>query len=128
MCGAPVRDKTVEYNVVSTTLMAIACLFVLVRLSYKKFFTRTELGLDDWFIFLALLNCVPSAIINVSMLSHNGLGRDIWTLTPEQITSFAKAFFIITILYFSEVFVLKLSLLFFYLVCRSRFDSTLYRH
>ncbi|KAK6076408.1 CFEM domain-containing protein [Seiridium cupressi] len=115
MCGAPIRNKTVEYNVVSTTLMAIACLFVLVRLGYRKFFTSTDLGLDDWFIFLTLINCVPSAVINVSMLSANGLGRDIWTLTPDQITNFALGFWIITLLYFSEVFVLKLALLFFYL-------------
>lgn len=116
MCDAPIRDKTMEYNVVSTVLMTIACLFVLVRLAHRRFFTQTDLGLDDWFIFLALLNCVPSAVINVSMLSYNGLGRDIWTLTPDQITNFALAFWIITLLYFSEVFVLKLSLLFFYLV------------
>ncbi|KAH6651625.1 hypothetical protein BKA67DRAFT_692892 [Truncatella angustata] len=115
MCQAPIRNKTVEYNAVSTTLMAIACIFVLVRLGYKKFFTQIDLGLDDWFIFLTLINCVPSAVINVSLLSYNGLGRDIWTLTPDQITDFARAFFIITLLYFSEVFVLKLSLLFFYL-------------
>jgi hypothetical protein len=116
MCGAPVRSKTVEYNVVSTTLMATACFFVLVRLGYKKFCTATDLGLDDWFILITLINCVPSAVINVSMLSYNGLGRDIWTLTPDQITQFAMSFWIITLLYFSEVFVLKLSLLFFYLV------------
>lgn len=96
--------------------MGTACLFVLVRLGYKKFFTQIDLGLDDWFIFLTLINCAPSAVINVSMLSYNGLGRDIWTLTPEQITNFAMGFWIITLLYFSEVFVLKLSLLFFYLV------------
>lgn len=116
MCGAPVRDKSTEYTVVTTVLMSLACIFVLVRLGYRQFFTATDLGLDDWFILLTLLNCVPSAVINVSMLSKYGLGKDIWTLTPDEITSFARGFFIITLLYFSEVFVLKLSMLFFYLV------------
>lgn len=115
MCGAPVRDKSMEYTVVTTVLMSLACIFVLVRLGYRKFFTATDLGLDDWFILATLLNCVPSAVINVSMLSAYGLGRDIWTLTPDEITAFARGFFIITVLYFSEVFMLKLSLLFFYL-------------
>ncbi|KAI1867609.1 hypothetical protein JX265_007411 [Neoarthrinium moseri] len=115
MCGAPVRDKTTEYNIVSCTLMGFACAFVLIRLGYKKFFTRTDLGLDDWFILLTLLVCVPSAVINVDLLTANGLGKDIWTLKPDEIGDFAFAFFIITILYFTEVFVLKLSLLFFYL-------------
>ncbi|KAK7967343.1 CFEM domain-containing protein [Apiospora aurea] len=115
MCGAPVRDKRVMYNVVSCTLMAISCALVLVRVCYKKLCTTVELGLDDWFIFLALLNCVPSAFINVHLLTRNGLGKDIWTLTPEQIEGFAKGFYAITICYFSEVFLLKLSILFFYL-------------
>ncbi|KAI0126996.1 CFEM domain-containing protein [Xylariales sp. AK1849] len=115
MCGAPVRDKAVEYNVVSSTLMGTACLVVLVRLAYKQFFTSVDLALDDWFILLTLINAAPSAIINVSMLTANGLGKDIWTLTPDEITNFSIAFYIIAILYFSEVFVLKLSMLFFYL-------------
>ena len=95
--------------------MTLACVTVLIRLGYKKFFTAIDLGLDDWFILLALLNCVPSAVLNVTMLSKSGLGKDIWTLTPAEITEFAKAFWLITMLYFSEVFILKLSLLFFYL-------------
>ncbi|KAK8113112.1 hypothetical protein PG984_013638 [Apiospora sp. TS-2023a] len=115
MCGAPIRDKRSMYNYISCTLMAVACLFVVIRISYKKLCTTVELGLDDWFIFLALLNCVPSAIINVLLLTRNGLGKDIWTLTPDQIEGFAKGFYAITICYFSEVFLLKLSILFFYL-------------
>ncbi|KAK8003631.1 Galactose oxidase- beta-propeller [Apiospora arundinis] len=115
MCGAPIRDKRLEYNLISCTLMAISCALVIIRLCYKKLCTTVELGLDDWFIFAALLNCVPSAIINVHLLTRNGLGKDIWTLTPTQIEGFAKGFYAITICYFSEVFLLKLSILFFYL-------------
>ncbi|KAH8681898.1 hypothetical protein BX600DRAFT_447464 [Xylariales sp. PMI_506] len=115
ICGAPIRDKRLEYNIVSCTLMATACAFVLIRLGYKKFCTSIELGLDDWFILLTLINCAPAAVLNVKMLTGNGLGKDIWTLTPDEITQFALGFWIITLLYFSEVFVLKLSMLFFYL-------------
>ncbi|KAH9909669.1 hypothetical protein F4778DRAFT_8858 [Xylariomycetidae sp. FL2044] len=114
-CAAPIRDKAFQYNVVSCTLFAIALAFVLIRTVYTKFFTSKDLGLDDCFIILTLRNCVPSAVINVNMLAANGLGKDTWTLTPDQITGFAKGFYIITIMYFSEVFVLKLSMLFFYL-------------
>jgi hypothetical protein len=113
-CGAPVRNRSVEYNVVSTTLLSLASVMVIVRLVYKKFFMMNDLGLDDWFILLALIGAVPSAILNVALLSANGLGRDIWTLTPAMITDFSKAFYIVAILYFFEVFVLKLS-------CKSSF-------
>ncbi|KAI0020967.1 hypothetical protein F4780DRAFT_770413 [Xylariomycetidae sp. FL0641] len=114
-CGAPVRDKSTQYTVVSCTMFGVAVLVVLTRISYTQFFQTTGLGLDDLFIILTLLNCVPSAVINVAVLAANGLGRDIWTLTADQITQFAKGFYIITIMYFSEVFVLKLAMLFFYL-------------
>ena len=75
MCRAPVRNKTATYEVVSTILMALACATVLVRLGYKKFFTAIDLGLDDWFILLALLTCVPSAVLNVTTLTKSGLGK-----------------------------------------------------
>ncbi|ORY70520.1 uncharacterized protein BCR38DRAFT_422325 [Pseudomassariella vexata] len=114
LCGAPIRDKRVEYNVVSCTLISIAAVVVLFRLGYKKFFTSNDLGLDDWLILLTLISCIPSSALNVAMANY-GLGKDIWTLTPDMITSFAKLFYIIAILYFSEVFLLKLSMLFFYL-------------
>jgi hypothetical protein len=119
ICGAEVRDKGPELNVIEVVLVALACVFVAVRLGYKKFFTATELGLDDWFILLNLMLCVPAGILNVTLLTHNGLGKDIWTLTEDQITDFARGFWIITLLYFIEVFFIKLSMLFFYLV-RSR--------
>jgi hypothetical protein len=114
MCGAPVRDKSVMSNVVSITLMSVAFVVVLIRLASKKL-TSSELGLDDWAILSAIVVGIPSAVLNVVGLTANGLGRDIWTLTPEMITQFAMSFYIVSILYFAEVFILKLSLLFFYI-------------
>ncbi|KAI1498181.1 hypothetical protein F5X99DRAFT_339973 [Biscogniauxia marginata] len=115
LCGAPIRDRSFTYNAVSCVLIVVSGVFVLIRLGYTKFFSINSLGLDDLFILLTLINCLPSAVINTQVLTRHGLGRDIWTLTPDQITDFARGFWIITLLYFSEVFVLKLALLFFYL-------------
>lgn len=39
----------------------------------------------------------------MKVLTLNGLGRDIWTLKPEDITNFARGFYIIAIIYFNEV-------------------------
>lgn len=94
--------------------MVAATIVVLTRLIYKQFFTQVELGLDDWAILVTLFCCIPSAYFNVK-LADNGIGKDIWTLTPATITEFGFTFWVITILYFSEVFLLKLSILFFYL-------------
>lgn len=120
MCGAEVRDKSNEYVITELVLMITAIVFVIIRLVYRQFFTKTELGLDDWFILLTLAVSVPSAVMNVTFLAQYGLGKDVWTLTEDQITNFARGFYIITVFYFTEVFVLKLSILFFYLVRRPR--------
>lgn len=114
MCGAPVRDQSLESNITSVVLMSIACVVVFIRLGYQKL-TAGQLGMDDWFILCAALIGIPSAVLNVLGLTAHGLGRDIWTLTPEMITQFVMSFYIVSILYFAEVFILKLSLLFFYI-------------
>lgn len=114
MCNEPVRNKSLQYKVISLAMTTVACATVTTRILYK-FSTKIGLGLGDWFIVVVLLCCVPSAVINDIMLADQGLGQDIWTLRPEQITQFAAGFWAITLLYFTEVFMLKLCLLFFYL-------------
>jgi len=79
------------------------------------FLAGVGLTLDDWFMVLTLLSGIPSTIIVSLGAIPNGLGRDIWTLTPDQITNFGMFFFAMTVLYFAQVALLKMSLLFFYL-------------
>jgi hypothetical protein len=96
-------------------LTALSAVFVLSRLFCKQHLTKTDLDLDDWFIGLAFLFGIISATINVKTLTPNGLGKDVWTLTPDKITAFAKFFYIDAIFYFFDVALLKLSILFFYI-------------
>lgn len=58
-----------------------------MRLGFKLFIAKTGLGLDDWFILATILVGVPSSVITSEGLVPNGLGRDIWTLKPQQITN-----------------------------------------
>lgn len=53
--------------------------------------------------------------MNAYGLAPNGMGRDVWTLKPDQITSFGYYFYFVEVLYFFQVACLKLSLLCFYL-------------
>jgi hypothetical protein len=85
-----------------------------VRLS-STWFTHAEFGLDDYFIAITLAVGIPSSVLTVHGLTSNGLGRDIWTVKFEQITNFIHVFYAMEILYFAQVALLKLSLLFFYL-------------
>jgi hypothetical protein len=77
--------------------------------------TGATFWLDDVFISIVLLSGIPSSVLSVHGLTSNGLGRDIWTVTFEQLTSFLHVFYAMEVLYFSHVALLKLSLLFFYL-------------
>jgi hypothetical protein len=113
-CNAPVRNKTEYFRVVNIVLAVLSASCVLLRFVYKSVVTVYELGLDDWFILILLIAGVPSAIISDKGTAANGLGRDIWTLQPQQITNFIRFFYIMEVLYFFQVVLLKLSLLFFY--------------
>lgn len=97
-----------------SVLMGSAVIFVIIRTVYKQFLTQIGLGLDDWAAIGIILVCIPSSALNIK-LSQYGMGKDIWTLTPTQISNFAFTFYLTTFLYFAEVAILKLSLLFFYL-------------
>lgn len=114
VCDQPIRDKSGLYANISIVFGVLSAFFVLLRIFYKIVFTTTDLGVDDYLIFLTLLSGVPSSVINVRYLAANGLGRDIWTLTPSNIANFGHAFYVNEILYFLQVALLKLSLLFFY--------------
>lgn len=89
-CGVPVRDGGTHYNIVSVTLGVISGATILMRLGFKLFIAKTGLGLDDWFILATILVGVPSSVITSEGLIPNGLGRDIWTLKPQQITNVRK--------------------------------------
>lgn len=60
------------------------------------------------FIFVGL---VGASVIE----ARNGLGRDLWTLTPEQISSFLKIFWICSVLYTIALTLTKVSICFLYL-------------
>lgn len=90
-CGVPVRDEGTHYNIVSVTLGVISGATIIMRLGFKLFVAKTGLGLDDWFILATILVGVPSSVLTSEGLVPNGLGRDIWTLKPQQITNVSEA-------------------------------------
>ncbi|KAI5456755.1 hypothetical protein BGZ63DRAFT_517585 [Mariannaea sp. PMI_226] len=113
-CGAPIRDRSLQYEALSNGLGIVSGVFVVTRFAFKLW-SRLELGLDDWFILITILAGVPSTIITVHGTIANGLGRDVWTLSYASITRFGMFFYVMAVLYFLQVTLLKLALLFFYL-------------
>ncbi|KID70277.1 Extracellular membrane protein, CFEM domain protein, partial [Metarhizium brunneum ARSEF 3297] len=97
-------------------LCVITALLVVIRLLFKKFFSyRRELGADDWVILATVVIGVPCTIINKVGLTANGLGRDVWTIPVDQLIRFVMFFYIMEVLYLTEMALIKLSLSLFYL-------------
>ncbi|KAI4957024.1 hypothetical protein J4E86_005496 [Alternaria arbusti] len=96
-------------------MVCIAAAFVAMRFTFKATVSRMDFGYDDWCVLATLIAAIPSAIITVFGTVKNGLGQDLWTLTPTEITQMLQYFYIMAWLYFTQLMLLKLTLLFFYI-------------
>ncbi|KAH8667855.1 hypothetical protein BGZ61DRAFT_289313, partial [Ilyonectria robusta] len=123
-CEFPVRDKSRPYAIMAIALAAVAGLCVAQRFVYK-INSNAGLGIDDWLILGTFVSVVASTVCNIRGAVPNGVGRDIWTLTPTNITRNTLSFYIMGVLYFAQIALMKMSLLFFYLRI---FPGQLIRH
>ena len=115
-CNYPVRDKAGQYRAMSISLGTITVLLVLIRVAFKQFFsTAQSLGPDDKVILGTLALRISCTIINVQGLAAHGLGKDVWTMDPSELTTFVKFLYVMEILYLAELSLIKLSLSLFYL-------------
>jgi hypothetical protein len=113
-CGVPVRNRGETYDAISIAMAVTSSSLVLARVAFKLLVTRSMAPDDYLILFLAVVGA-PSVILTHYGTTPNGLGRDIWTLSPQTITDFLFYFFIMAILYFTQVMLVKLCLLLFYL-------------
>ncbi|KAG6004964.1 hypothetical protein E4U21_000587 [Claviceps maximensis] len=115
-CGRPPRDRSLQYNATSIALCVVTGILVLMRLTFKQWFSyQRQLNLDDLIIMISVLVGLPCTILNTTGLTHNGLGKDAWTLHASDLVEFARYFFVQQILYLFLMTTIKLSLLCFYL-------------
>jgi hypothetical protein len=96
-------------------MLIISSIFVILRFGYKIFIAHVDLGLDDWFVLATLIAAIPSNAITAHGTTPNGLGKDIWTLTPTMITNVVRYFYIMAWLYFTQATLVKLSIVCFYM-------------
>jgi hypothetical protein len=114
-CHAPTRYSGESIRVSNLILSIVTAVCALARIIYKAVFSIGELGYDDYSVLAALIAGVPSVVIIDRAIVPNGLGRDVWTVSFEQITNFVRYLYALEILYFIQVALLKLTLLFFFL-------------
>lgn len=108
------RSRAQKYTTTARIFVVAAAVLVIQRSVYKLW-ARIDRTVDDWCTLVTLVFGIPGAIINAHFLPDNGIGRDIWTLTPDQITNFSRLFYFQGITYNAEVSLTKFALLFFYI-------------
>ena len=115
-CNQPIRDRSAKYNETVIPLGIITIIITVTRLVFKQSLGAVKgLRSDDWTIMGTLAICVSGLVIGVYGLAGHGLGKDIWTLTTHEISQFALYIYIMEILYFAGISLIKLSLSLFYL-------------
>ncbi|POS73545.1 CFEM domain-containing protein [Diaporthe helianthi] len=115
-CNVPVRDNRLVLDSISYAMLALSSVVVGIRFYVRSFMGDAgSIGTDDWIILATLVLGIPSTLLATLGAGGHGLGRDIWTLSFDEITMFAKYFYVLQTLYVVGLPMVKVSLLFFYL-------------
>ncbi|UNI23364.1 hypothetical protein JDV02_009188 [Purpureocillium takamizusanense] len=115
-CARPRRDASTRYDVMNITMGTITTLVVVARIVFKRAFShRRALSADDWVMLAGIVLGVPTIIVNTLGLTRHGLGRDAWTLPPEELADFVLYFYVMEVLYLTLMAMVKLALSLFYL-------------
>ncbi|KAI1338419.1 hypothetical protein F5Y15DRAFT_417064 [Xylariaceae sp. FL0016] len=112
LCHEPVRYKTRSSPLATAITGSIAILFVAARSSDR--FIRREFGWADVCALLAMISALPMDVLEF-LMTANGFGRDIWTLTAGQITRVVKYTWLSQIFYVPAIGLTKISVLLFFL-------------
>jgi hypothetical protein len=86
-CGVSTRSRTDSYRIIAHTMYAIVYLATITRFVFKLLISKMPLELDDWLILATTLACIPGHVITEIGTTRNGLGKDVWTLTPTEISN-----------------------------------------
>ncbi|KAL6830272.1 hypothetical protein V8C40DRAFT_239939 [Trichoderma camerunense] len=116
VCSAPARDRSGRFKTMNLALSSVTLMIAGIRFISKYLFSiRQGFGPDDWTLLAAGFIGIPCIAFNISGLSSHGLGKDIWTLTPDDAASFARWFLAMEVLYVVIMTIVKISLSLFYL-------------
>ncbi|KAK1637616.1 CFEM domain-containing protein [Colletotrichum phormii] len=112
-CGFAYHDEGVSIAWVPSFLFAVVTLSFAMRLA-TKWIGLSTWGLDDTTITFAYVMMI-AFLVATHLGRQEGFGKDIWTLTVDQITNFIRGFFAFEIVYSVTLAFIKASILFLYL-------------
>lgn len=113
-CHGHPSSRSQSFADLNIILAVFSSLTVVLRLAYKLAFLRSDLGFDDIVVTAMLAVSLAETYVSARM-AQLGLGRDIWTLPWYSSLGFVYYFFVNIVLYFALMWLIKLSLLLFYL-------------
>ncbi|KAH8783056.1 hypothetical protein F5883DRAFT_351013, partial [Diaporthe sp. PMI_573] len=100
-------------SVAFLVLFCIEAVFFLLRVLCRALKLSTG-GWDDLSITIAFAGSV-AMIVGRVLQGKLGMGRDIWTLTPDEITQFIKVFYVFGVIYAFTLGLIRMSICFLYL-------------
>ncbi|KAK1671717.1 hypothetical protein BDP55DRAFT_675237 [Colletotrichum godetiae] len=113
-CGFPVEDDFAAVKIVRLVLFfTLATIAIILRL-VVKIARISSWGLDDSTIVLAYVLMIGFIPVN-HIAELNGAGRDIWSLTFDQIDLYFLTFYIGQLIYTFTLTLIKCSILFMFL-------------
>ncbi|EFQ31270.1 CFEM domain-containing protein [Colletotrichum graminicola M1.001] len=110
VCGVPMVQRESPIACIQVALFIFTTLVIVTRIAHKCM-KISPWGWDDTTVMVAFAVLTPIAYIADAAES----GRDVWYLSPDEITEGLKTFFIVTFLYILGLAFVKASVLFLYL-------------
>ncbi|KAK8051621.1 hypothetical protein PG993_003006 [Apiospora rasikravindrae] len=114
MCHEPIRNESLNQALIAIVGCGVTLVIFLARIIFQMFHNGRNLGGDDYCIIAAMALTLSISCIS-PFADLNGVGRDIWTLTPENIESAFYYFFVAEPIYFVAQGLVKISILLFML-------------
>ncbi|KAH8767580.1 integral membrane protein [Hyaloscypha finlandica] len=112
-CDLQHPNRSAELLSIAVALFAIAFVFITLRLISRMWVSNT-IGIDDWFVALALLLSVPSTAFTISM-ANGGFGKHIWDLADGGLLDILRSLYIAESFYVVTLASTKISVLLLYL-------------
>ncbi|ROT36448.1 hypothetical protein SODALDRAFT_335548 [Sodiomyces alkalinus F11] len=112
LCKEPIRDRSLVAPIATAVSGSIALFVILIRVwecSIQK-----EWGWSDMSAYVAWASSVPMNVFEFFMMA-NGMGKDIWTLTPEQITDVVRYTWVTQVSYIPAINLTKVAILLFFI-------------
>ncbi|KFY46047.1 hypothetical protein V495_02687 [Pseudogymnoascus sp. VKM F-4514 (FW-929)] len=113
-CGVVPQDRTKLVSVVGVTFGALALITFGLRILSKCLRAGGQFGMDDYTIMVTMAITIPFCALSV-LLANHGLGRDMWNVHPDDITSILYIYYWDELMYVAIVPLTKISIIFLYL-------------